>query len=101
MSGSAVVWTVWELRNHKVFEDKSPCLTTTQDLVRFRVAWWFKFLGKNVSNSVSALMLDLKGYYVETRKVKKSVIQDWFPPLMNSFKFNVDGSARVIRDQLV
>ncbi|KAK3231618.1 hypothetical protein Dsin_003499 [Dipteronia sinensis] len=91
---SVVVWTVCEVRNQKVFKDKTPSLTMAQDSIGFQIAWWFKFLGKNVSDSVSALMLNLKHCCVETRRVKKSVIKDWVPPLMNTFKFNVDGSAR-------
>ena len=92
---SAVVWTVWEVRNHKVFENKHPCLAEAQDLVRFRVAWWFKSLGNNVTDSVTALMLNIKGCCVESKRLKKTVIKYWIPPQMNSFKFNVDGSARV------
>ncbi|KAK3188251.1 hypothetical protein Dsin_027812 [Dipteronia sinensis] len=91
---SAVVWTVWEVRNQKVFEDRTPSLTMAQDLVRFRVAWWFKVLGNNVTESVSMLMLNLNHCCVEKRRVKISAIKDWVPPLMNTYKFNVNGSAR-------
>ncbi|KAK3188480.1 hypothetical protein Dsin_028041 [Dipteronia sinensis] len=31
---------------------------------------------------------------VDSKKVKTSKIRDWFPPLMDNLKFNVDGSAR-------
>ncbi|KAK3183289.1 hypothetical protein Dsin_030575 [Dipteronia sinensis] len=47
-----------------------------------------------VGDLVSALMLNLKECCVESKSVKKSVIKDWCPPLMNTFKFNVAGSVR-------
>ncbi|KAK2648405.1 hypothetical protein Ddye_015894 [Dipteronia dyeriana] len=50
--------------------------------------------GKGVVDSVTVLMLNLKECYMESRRVKKSVIKDWVLPLMNTFKFNVDGSVR-------
>ena len=87
---SAVVWTVWEVRNQKVFEDKDPVFSVAQDMVHFRIAWWFKFLRKDVSDSISSLMLNLKDCCVEYRRVKKSVIKDWVSPLMHYFKFNVN-----------
>ncbi|KAK2653494.1 hypothetical protein Ddye_013350 [Dipteronia dyeriana] len=49
---SAVVWTVWEVRNQIVFEDKRTSLEVAQETVKFRIAWWFKFLGKGVVDSV-------------------------------------------------
>ncbi|KAK2658615.1 hypothetical protein Ddye_005148 [Dipteronia dyeriana] len=57
-------------------------------------AWNLNQNGKNVFDSVSILMLNLKLGCVESKRVKKSVIKDWVLPLMSSFKFNVDGSVR-------
>ncbi|KAK3218345.1 hypothetical protein Dsin_012315 [Dipteronia sinensis] len=31
---------------------------------------------------------------VEEKRVNKALIKDWIPPLMDTLKFNVDGSAR-------
>ncbi|KAK2639075.1 hypothetical protein Ddye_026870 [Dipteronia dyeriana] len=90
---SAVVWTIWEVRNQIIFEDKRTSLEVAQETVRFRIAWWFKFLDKGVVDSVTVLMLNLKDACVESRRVKKSVIKDCVPHLMNTFKFNVDGSV--------
>ncbi|KAK3226757.1 hypothetical protein Dsin_006619 [Dipteronia sinensis] len=58
------------------------------------VVWWYKHFGTNVSDSISVLMLNVKEFCVETKRVKKSLIKDCIPPLMGTFKFNVDGSAR-------
>ncbi|KAK3190293.1 hypothetical protein Dsin_029854 [Dipteronia sinensis] len=71
-----------------------PSLDMAADLVKFRIVWWFKFFGKNVSDLVSSLLLNVKDLCVEWSRVKKSVIKDWVHPLVDTFKFNVDGSAR-------
>ncbi|KAK3206435.1 hypothetical protein Dsin_020481 [Dipteronia sinensis] len=90
----AVTWTIWEFLNKKIFDDKEPNLDQAADMVKFRVVWWYKHFGTNVSDSISVLMLNVKELCVETKRVKKSLIKDWIPPLMGTFKFNVDGSAR-------
>ncbi|KAK2639941.1 hypothetical protein Ddye_027736 [Dipteronia dyeriana] len=55
--------------------------------------------GKGVGDSVSVLMLNLKDACVESRRVKNSVTKDLVPPLMNTFKFNVDRSVRGLSRQ--
>ncbi|KAK3227605.1 hypothetical protein Dsin_007467 [Dipteronia sinensis] len=42
----AIVWTIWEARNLLVFERKVPNVEQAADLVKFRIIWWFKHLGR-------------------------------------------------------
>ncbi|KAK2640224.1 hypothetical protein Ddye_028019 [Dipteronia dyeriana] len=60
---------------------------------------WNWCMGKGVGDSVSVLMLNLKDACVESMRVKNSVTKDLVPPLMNTFKFNVDGSVRGLSGQ--
>ncbi|KAK3199391.1 hypothetical protein Dsin_022806 [Dipteronia sinensis] len=50
------------------------------DVVKFRIVWWFKYLGKGVTYSISSLLLNVKDLCVEQKKLKISKIIDWIPP---------------------
>ncbi|KAK2642973.1 hypothetical protein Ddye_024736 [Dipteronia dyeriana] len=90
----AVVWIIWEARNHLVFDGKQPRIEKMADEVKFRVAWWFKHLGKGYLDSVDALLCNVKQLCLEPKVSKKSKIADWISPSNDSLKFNVDGSSR-------
>ncbi|KAK3226090.1 hypothetical protein Dsin_005952 [Dipteronia sinensis] len=90
----AVVWTTWEVRNKLVFEGKKTMIEQAIDMVKFRVVWWFKHCGKGSMVPITSLLLNIKELYVETKCVKKFGIEDWIPPMMGKFKFNVDDSFR-------
>ncbi|KAK3206207.1 hypothetical protein Dsin_020253 [Dipteronia sinensis] len=83
-----------KFHNQKVFENKDSIFAIAADLVKFRIVWWFKHFGKNVTDSISSLMLNVKDLCVKIKRVKKSMIKDLIPPLMDTFKFNVNGSVR-------
>ena len=76
-------------------------------MVNFRVAWWFKKLGRGSSDSISVIMLNLKDRCVEMYVLKVPKFKVWCPPNPDSLKFNVDGSTKdgqagirgVLRDQ--
>ncbi|KAK3217875.1 hypothetical protein Dsin_011845 [Dipteronia sinensis] len=63
------------------------------DMDRFRVAWWFKHHGKGCTEPVTTILLNLRERCVDKNKVKTSKLEEWIPPALDSFKFNVDGSA--------
>ncbi|KAK2651313.1 hypothetical protein Ddye_018802 [Dipteronia dyeriana] len=63
-------------------------------MVKFRIVWWFKHLGKGSQDSVQALLLNFKELCVESSKKSRHRIQDWIPPSGDNLKFNVDGSSR-------
>ncbi|KAK2637917.1 hypothetical protein Ddye_025712 [Dipteronia dyeriana] len=63
------------------------------DLVKFRIVWWFKNLGKGSKDSIQSLLLNFKHLFIEFKKTKKKCILDWIPPTGDYLKFNVDGSV--------
>ncbi|KAK2656639.1 hypothetical protein Ddye_009691 [Dipteronia dyeriana] len=88
---------------------KDAILEKAMDLVKFRVAWWFKNLGKGSSESISLIITDIVVRCLNQGKVKVPKMRDWIPSQPKFLKFNVDGSARgslgqagigrVLRDQ--
>ncbi|KAK2657188.1 hypothetical protein Ddye_010240 [Dipteronia dyeriana] len=89
-----IVWTIWECRNGLIFKEKEPDLSQAADLVKFKIVWWFKHLGKGLKEVVDSLLLNLKDLCVDHKKVKRVRIEDWIPPLVDISKFNVDGSVK-------
>ncbi|KAK2650615.1 hypothetical protein Ddye_018104 [Dipteronia dyeriana] len=92
---SAVVWTIWEATNQVIFRDKHADSVYYVDLVRFRVAWWFKHLGKGSSESITLILENLKNCCVDVNLSKPLKRSSWVPPLNEALKFNVDGAARI------
>ncbi|KAK3221456.1 hypothetical protein Dsin_008481 [Dipteronia sinensis] len=79
------------------------------NMVRFRVAWWFKTYGNGSGDPITLIRLDIAERCKDPDKVKIKKLGEWIPPLHDVLKFNVDGSARgspgqagiegVLRDQ--
>ncbi|KAK3200310.1 hypothetical protein Dsin_023725 [Dipteronia sinensis] len=90
----AVIWTLWEKRNHVVFKGQSACVAQTVDMVKFQVAWWFKHQGKGSTGSITHMILNLKVCCTENVNVRRAKDARWIPPPLNILKFNVDGSTR-------
>ncbi|KAK2654785.1 hypothetical protein Ddye_014641 [Dipteronia dyeriana] len=76
---------VWQLWKGKVSQ--------AADLVKYRIVWWFKNLGKGSNESIDSLLRNIKDICVDSFKVKKLKIVDWIPPFIDNLKFNVDGSS--------
>ncbi|KAK3217752.1 hypothetical protein Dsin_011722 [Dipteronia sinensis] len=89
-----VMWTIWETRNSLVFEGRDADIVYATDIVKFRVAWWFKHHRKGSKEPVTSLLMNIKDNCVEHNKSDKAKVQEWIPPAVNVLKFNVDGSAR-------
>ena len=90
----AIVWTIWEARNHVVFNGNKTNVEQATDMVKLWIVWRFKYLVKGTNDSIQALLLNFKDVCVEVNKKKISRVEDWIPPLADSLKFNVDGSSR-------
>ena len=69
------------------------------DMMRFRVAWWFKNLGKGCEVPVTILSLNITDRCIDNKKVKVAKVRGWMPPMVDSLKFNVDGSFRESKGQ--
>ncbi|KAK2656340.1 hypothetical protein Ddye_009392 [Dipteronia dyeriana] len=90
----AMVWTIWESRNLLVFEGKNSCVHMAADLIKFRIVWWFKHLGKGAQKPIQSLLLNLKDLCVESKMVKRTSMANWIPPVGDNLKFNINGSSR-------
>ena len=66
----------------------------SDDLIKFRVAWWFKHHGKGFSDPITTLVLNIRDCCKDAKPPKTTKKDSWIPPDFNSLKFNVDGSAR-------
>ncbi|KAK3223218.1 hypothetical protein Dsin_010243 [Dipteronia sinensis] len=95
----AVVWTIWETRNIKVFDNRDTSLNQAEDLVKFRVAWWFKNLGNGSTDTITTIVLNIKDCCVEARGSKSLKFKDWRLSPTESLKFNVDGSVSGVMGQ--
>ncbi|KAK0574763.1 hypothetical protein LWI29_028697 [Acer saccharum] len=90
----AIVWTIWESRNHLVFSNSDKGIVQAVDMIKFRVAWWFKHHGEGSSDPITVILQDIAGRCFDKIKKKAASTADWSPPSLGAFKFNVDGSAR-------
>ncbi|KAK3229324.1 hypothetical protein Dsin_001205 [Dipteronia sinensis] len=90
----AVTWTIWETRNNKIFKDGEVNAAHAEDMIRFRVAWWFKFLSGGSTDPVTLILLNIADHCTDSKKRKFPNRLEWFPPNKDVLKFNVDGAAR-------
>ncbi|KAK3188617.1 hypothetical protein Dsin_028178 [Dipteronia sinensis] len=83
-----------ETRNNKVFKDVEAIISQAEDMVRFRVAWWFKYLGGGSSDPITHMLLNIKECCLDSRKMKAPKKDEWFTSPIDALKFNDDCSAR-------
>ncbi|KAK2638878.1 hypothetical protein Ddye_026673 [Dipteronia dyeriana] len=84
-------WRGW---NNKVFKDAILSLSQTEDLIHFKVVWWYKYLGGGSSEPITHMLLNVVEYCKNSRKMKLYPTIEWIPPSVDSFMFTFDGSAR-------
>ncbi|KAK0599556.1 hypothetical protein LWI29_006326 [Acer saccharum] len=90
----AMTWTIWEARNERVFKDVSISFEKAVDMVKFRVGWWFKYIGKGSKEPITLILLNIAERCVDVKTPKLPKHKDWMSPKPELLKFNVDGSAR-------
>ena len=90
----AVVWSIWECRNDVVFRGSLANLEKTLDMIKFRVALWFKNHGVDSEVDLSLLILDVGERCVDSTSIKAKIFLVWTLPFVSELSFNVDGSAR-------
>lgn len=90
----AVVWSIWEVRNNLVFNGKKSSSDQVMDVICFRVAWWFKFFSCGSKMPISLILLNLKESCRDSKKTRNPRMVSWSPLIMDTLKFNVDGSAK-------
>ncbi|KAK3230297.1 hypothetical protein Dsin_002178 [Dipteronia sinensis] len=61
----AIIWTLWESKNSLIFKGQEFQLDNTVDMIVFRTSWWFKYYGGGSSDSITALILNMKELCIE------------------------------------
>ncbi|KAK2651351.1 hypothetical protein Ddye_011207 [Dipteronia dyeriana] len=90
-----LVWYIWEERNQMIFKDILVDSVRMEDMVRFRVGWWFKHFGGGSLDPITLILWNIVDRCSEASKRSFSNLQKWIPPTTNFLKFNVDGSVRI------
>ena len=67
----AMVWTIWEFRNRKVFKDGEAITSLAANLIQFRVAWWFKHHGCGSLDPLTSLLQCVNEFCKDPVKPKK------------------------------
>ncbi|KAK3222103.1 hypothetical protein Dsin_009128 [Dipteronia sinensis] len=83
----------WEMRNQVVFKGIATSVAQDEDIVKFRIAWWFKHHGNGSMLPISTMLLNLPKSFLETKILRKAKVDVWIPPSGDALKFNVDGSS--------
>ncbi|KAK2637742.1 hypothetical protein Ddye_025537 [Dipteronia dyeriana] len=61
----AIIWSIWESKNKRVFDNIEPNVLKVYDVVKFRVVWWLKYLGKGSSDAIQSLLINVKDFCIE------------------------------------
>ena len=77
-----------------VFQGKEQFIDQCIDMVKFRVAWWFKHHAKGSTDPISLILLDVGDRCRDSNPRKKRMSARWKLPSLDCLKFNVDGSAK-------
>ena len=83
-----------ESRNERVFKDVQISILQAMDIVKFRGGWWFKNFRKGSSDPITLILLNIAERCTDVKRFKFPNPKEWIPPVLETLKFNVDGSAR-------
>ncbi|KAK2635350.1 hypothetical protein Ddye_030142 [Dipteronia dyeriana] len=83
-----------DVKKTGVVQDFEQDVSQVADLVKYRIVWWFKHLGKGSNETMDSLLINLKDLCVDNKNVKMPKLVDWIPPTVDNLKFNVDGSSK-------
>ncbi|KAL9674562.1 hypothetical protein QQ045_030834 [Rhodiola kirilowii] len=53
--GYAVLWSIWEERNKRCFQNQKRSVEEIVELVKVRVAWWAKYLSTKCPYAISTI----------------------------------------------
>ena len=94
MSFFAIVWSIWLLRNSTIFNGKALDFEEQVDIIKYRLASWFKARWPKSPHSISDIVRSPKEISIPTVKKVSKRCSVWEPPPLDFLKFNVDGSAK-------
>ncbi|XVF79053.1 hypothetical protein PTKIN_Ptkin14bG0188900 [Pterospermum kingtungense] len=93
MAFGAICWMIWLCRNDNVFCRKGVKLEMAIDLVRFRIATWFKAKWPQECVNVVDILRDPRVCLPQVKNHRIRLGMYWEKPPMGFVKFNVDGSS--------
>lgn len=89
---SVIIWSIWEERNLRIFQDKKRSVRQLIECINTRVAFWafeepcFKDI------SMDSLLRDFP-IIINSAPSSPQVIHNWSLPIGNALKLNFDGSS--------
>jgi hypothetical protein len=86
-----VAWSLWLLRNDLIFQQKTPDYDTIFFLIITRICLWLKAIHSDFSYSPTDLIRLADGLIRWSNVRSFRIVNMWSPPMVNSFKWNVDG----------
>ena len=66
-----------------VFQNKMQDLDQCEDMVKFRVAWWFKHYGRGSKEPLTLMLLIIKDRCCEVKRIKKTKLENWITPALD------------------
>ena len=94
MSFFAIVWSIWLQRNGMVFNRKALDLEEMADIIKYRLASWFKARWPDSPHSILDIVRFPKDILIPMVKKAPKRCCVWEPLPPGLLKFNVDESAR-------
>ncbi|KAK3219066.1 hypothetical protein Dsin_013036 [Dipteronia sinensis] len=85
-----------KIENQVIFKDTEMGISQAVDMVKFRVAWWFKHHGSGTSDLITSLLLNINDRCSISKPTKAFTVDDRPPSVIGALKFNVDGDANGI-----
>nr|XP_034889198.1 uncharacterized protein LOC118029425 [Populus alba] len=89
----SVAWSLWLLRNDLIFQQKSPDYDSIFFLIITRLCLWLKAIHSDFPYSPTDLIRSADGLLRWSNAHSFRINNIWSPPMINSLKWNVDGSS--------
>lgn len=88
-----IVWSVWNVHNNLIFNEKKTRLDDLYYSLFHRVARWAKYNDVNFYYSGSNLFCSLDGLFICTIRTNKRNDSSWIHLAIGMLKWNVDASS--------
>jgi len=89
----SVAWSLWLLRNDLIFQQKTPEYDSIFFLIITRLYLWLKAIHSDFPYSPTDLIRSADGLLRWSNPHAFRINNMWSPPMINSLKWNVDGSS--------
>jgi ribonuclease HI len=89
----SVAWSFWLLQNDLIFQQKTPDYDAIFFLIITHLCLWSKAIHSDFQNSPSDLLRSADSLIRWSNVQSARIVNIWSPSMVNSFKWNVDGSS--------